>query len=93
MPRATDRNRFKKEAEARYPFTVDIEVPELGLGKGSTPCTTGADNTPVIGRNMAIPFAVLAPCRAISRGSTFWTRKKRRRSQNGGFATNFMAKT
>ena len=33
MPRPTDRYRFKKEAEARFPYTVDIEVPDRGLGQ------------------------------------------------------------
>lgn len=33
MPRSTDRTRFKHEAESTYPFRVDIEVPERGLGQ------------------------------------------------------------
>ncbi|MCB2052012.1 MAG: hypothetical protein KDE63_11360 [Novosphingobium sp.] len=33
MSRSTDRNRFKREAEVRYPYRVDIEVPDHGLGQ------------------------------------------------------------
>ena len=32
MSRATDRNRFQRDAERRFPIKVDIPVPPLGMG-------------------------------------------------------------
>jgi hypothetical protein len=36
MPRATDRNRVQREAEAKFPHRVDVPIPVGGLGNRLT---------------------------------------------------------